>query len=152
MFVYQWGLVMCYRCLQWRCGGRLSSYPAPEHASIHLYGQTLFLHVLFPTEAGMRLPHRWAPTWESGGFMWVWSASRWWPSTCTSRPLSCHLPCRSGTMPGRSSTSGAGRSSTEVREVLNYRPLLSPITRADIQHFLIIDFIVFIRFFCQIAD
>lgn len=46
--------------------------------------------------------------------MLAWSASRWWPSTCTSRPLSSHLPCRSGTVLGKSSTSGAIRSSTEV--------------------------------------
>lgn len=54
-------------------------------------------------------------TWESGGFMWAWSASLWWRSTCTSRPRSSHLPCTSGRAPGTSSTSGATRSSTEVR-------------------------------------
>lgn len=47
--------------------------------------------------------------------MWAWSASLWWRSTCTSRPRSSHLPCTSGRAPGTSSTSGATRSSTEVR-------------------------------------
>lgn len=52
--------------------------------------------------------------WENGGFMLAWSASHWWRSTSTSHRLSCHLPCRSGRVLGKSSTSGAIRSSTEV--------------------------------------
>lgn len=52
--------------------------------------------------------------WENGGFMLAWSASHWWRSTSTSPRLSCHLPCRSGRVLGKSSTSGAIRSSTEV--------------------------------------
>lgn len=52
--------------------------------------------------------------------MSAWSASRWWRSTSTSRPPSSHLPCRSGRVPGKSSTSGATRSSTEVAGRLQF--------------------------------
>lgn len=70
-------------------------------------------------EAGMTSPpSSLGSRWESGGSMSVWSASPWWPSTCTSLPRSSHLPCRSGTAPARCSASGTGTSSTEVGERL----------------------------------
>lgn len=78
----------------------------------------LYTHTVCPAEAGMTSP---LPSlrsrWESGGSMSVWSASPWWPFTCTSLPRSCHLPCRSGTAPASCSASGTGTSSTEVGAV-----------------------------------